>query len=78
MTIEEFGRAVRGKLVAERVVSLDDSELCRALANTVSPKCLPLAKKMRNDGLTIDALYAEFKRRPGDWLNEPSAEDCED
>ena len=77
MTIGEFERAVRGKLVAEKVESLNDSELSRALANTASPKCLPLAKKMRNEGLTIDALYAEFGRRPGDWLNEPDEVNCQ-
>ena len=47
-------KAIKNKLVVERVTSLCDSEIERALGFTVcSHRLVPLAKKYRNEGLIV-------------------------
>lgn len=64
----EFDYRVRGMLVAQSVLSLDDSELERATEGVCGAGVLPSAKRQRDEGLTVEALYREFGREVGDWL----------
>jgi len=54
-----------GKLLVEKVASLDDAEIERAFDQVVlSDFCIQYAKKARDLGLTLDHLYPEAAQDP--------------
>lgn len=59
--LEDLKGAVKGKLLAEHVQDLSDDTLVRVLSQTMQPtRCLAVARVMVTEGLTIEAMRAEF------------------
>lgn len=68
-----FDYSVRGMLVAQGVLSLDDAAIERACEGICGAGVLPSAKRQRDEGLTIEALYKEFGKH-ADWWPRRDAE----
>ena len=61
--IKAYTNQLFGKMVSERAVTLDDSEIKRTLGATVLPEyCIAAITHLRDhDGLTIDKVYGSWK-----------------
>jgi hypothetical protein len=61
MISNQLDMAVRGKLVAENVDSLDEPTLHRVFDTVACPElCLKSARRQIAEGLTLEKLYTEF------------------